>query len=345
MRGERHVGGDPVGARSGRRSAREQHRAGKLDHDDRRHARAGARNLLEYRSAPAPTVTGSVTPAATVSLNPLLACCVSCPVTTTTTSTTSTTSTTATTVGTTSTTSSTIAVSTTTSTTRRHRHHHVGSPDHVPAADDHHLLATGHHHDVAAIVDHHVGAPDDQHNYVHDDQHHDVPDDQHHAPPTTSTTATTTEPTSTTFVTPTTTVQSSTSTSTSPAPVATTTTQPVTPSCGSNEVLSGASTCGVALLTAQVNGATLDQLGGKATANRLRAILRRADRFLDLARGGKNVGPSLRRALREIKSFERAVQRGLRRKRRPIDTAVGTSFLSLSLDARSEIGSLQASTR
>ena len=99
------------------------------------------------------------------------------------------------------------------------------------------------------------------------------------------------------------------------------------------------------MLTAQVNGATLDQLGGKATANRLRAILRRADRFLDLARGGKNVGPRLRRALREIKSFERAVQQGLRRKRRPIDTAVGTSFLSLSLDARSEIGSLQASTR
>jgi hypothetical protein len=98
-------------------------------------------------------------------------------------------------------------------------------------------------------------------------------------------------------------------------------------------------------LTAQVDGATADQLGGKATANRLRAFLRRANRFLDSARTGKDVGPNLRRAQREMKSFERTVEQGIRRKRRTIDGEVGSSILSLSTDARAEIGILQASSR
>ena len=156
--------GDPVGPRGRRpplgsnniRASSTMTIAGTL--------RATTRNFLEYRSAPAPSVTGSVTPAATVALE------------------------------------SHPDVLRQLSGDDDHHvhdqhhlnhrddgrndehdlqydrrqhddidndaaidHHHVGSPDHVPAADDHHLLATGHHHDVAAIVDHHVGAPDDQH--------------------------------------------------------------------------------------------------------------------------------------------------------------------------------------
>jgi hypothetical protein len=162
---------------------------------------------------------------------------------------------------------------------------------------------------------------------------------------TTTSTSSSTLLTSTTVVTTSTTVESSTSTSTS-APVApTSTTQPVEPACGADDTPFGAASCGVTRLTAQVDGATTDQLGGKATASRLRAFLRRANRFLDSARAGKDVGPNLRRAQREMKSFERTVEQGIRRKRRTIDGEVGSSILSLSTDARAEIGILQASSR
>ncbi len=74
--------------------------------------KATAQNLLQYRAVPAPALAGStITPAATIQLDPTLPCCLNCPVTTTTTSTT-TTSTTAV-----STTSTTHAPSTTTSST------------------------------------------------------------------------------------------------------------------------------------------------------------------------------------------------------------------------------------
>jgi len=98
----------------------------------------------------------------------------------------------------------------------------------------------------------------------------------------------------------------------------------------------------VTLLTTRIEGATVDQLGGKATASLLRVSLRRASRYLDAARGGKNIEGNLRRAQREMKGLERTVQQGLRRKRRPIDAEVGEGILSLTTDTRSEIGVLQA---
>jgi hypothetical protein len=128
-------------------------------------------------------------------------------------------------------------------------------------------------------------------------------------------------------------------------PAPTTTTLPVASSCGADGTQFGAAACGVARLTARIETAGVDQLGGKATANRLRSLLRRANRFLDAARGGADVGDNLRRAQREMRTFERTVQQGLRRKRRPIDAEVGNGMLSLSTDTRSEIGALQASGR
>jgi cysteine-rich repeat protein len=74
--------------------------------------KAGSQNLLQYRQAPAPSVTGPNTPPANKVLEPTLPCCVSCPVTTTTTTTTSTTL-----LTTTSTTHTTTTVVTSTTTT------------------------------------------------------------------------------------------------------------------------------------------------------------------------------------------------------------------------------------
>ena len=81
--------------------------------------RATTRNLLEYRTAPTPSVTGPLTPSATVAVNPTLPCCVSCPVTTTTTTlpTTTTTRPSTTTTTTRPSTTTTITLPSTTTTT------------------------------------------------------------------------------------------------------------------------------------------------------------------------------------------------------------------------------------
>lgn len=158
-------------------------------------------------------------------------------------------------------------------------------------------------------------------------------------PETTSTTSTTTSTSSSSLPTSTT-VVTTTSTTVEPA-TSTSTTQPST-QCSADTTEFGGVACSVTRLTTRIEGATTDQLGGKATANRLRAALRRASRYLDAARSGKNVTGNLRRAQREMRTFERTVQQGLGRKRRPIDTEVGQGILSLSTETRSEIGVLQA---
>ena len=235
--------------------------------------------------------------------------------------------------------------------------------DDFASADDHDIAPAHHHDDVPSDDD--VAAANDQHLVVAADHvHHAAALHHHHLrPETTTTTSTTTTsssstlPTSTTLVTTTTTLEPSTSTtvvattttvdastSTSSAPAApTTTTQPAAPAqCSADQTQFGAAACGVTLLTTRIEGATMDQLGGKATASRLRFSLRRASRYLDAARGGKNIEGNLRRAQREMKGLERTVQQGLRRKRRPIDAEVGDGILSLTTDTRSEIGVLQA---
>jgi len=122
----------------------------------------------------------------------------------------------------------------------------------------------------------------------------------------------------------------------------TTTTQPPPPPCGDAPTPYAAAACRIARLRERLEGASPGELGGKPTANRLRASLRQATRFLDAAQSGKKVAANLRRALRQVTSFEKTVAQGLVRKQRQIDPEVGETMLSLSTDARSGIGVLQA---
>jgi hypothetical protein len=52
---------------------------------------------------------------------------------------------------------------------------------------------------------------------------------------------------------------------------------------------------------------------------------------------------NLRKARRQLKSFEKQVQRGLKRRRDPIDADLGEFILGLAKDATNDVGVIQAS--
>jgi hypothetical protein len=103
-----------------------------------------------------------------------------------------------------------------------------------------------------------------------------------------------------------------------------------------------AAECRVGALSDTVSGSTPDALGGTATMRQLKAMLGRADRSLATADRGTKVKLNLRRARRELKAFEKAVERGIKRKRRAIDGELGEIILGLSKDAANEVGLAQA---
>jgi len=103
--------------------------------------------------------------------------------------------------------------------------------------------------------------------------------------------------------------------------------------------------CRVGTLSDMLGTSSPDALGGAVTARRLNAFLGRAHHFLGLADGGTKVKANLRRAKRQLKAFEKAVQRGLNRKRGPIQRALGEVVLELTKDAMNDVGVAQATAR
>lgn len=99
-----------------------------------------------------------------------------------------------------------------------------------------------------------------------------------------------------------------------------------------------AAACRVATLTNTLQTSPADALGGKATVRRLDAFLTRADKFLGLAERGTKTEANLRRARRELKAMEKAVRRGLNRKRTPIDPELGQFLLGLARAATNDVG-------
>lgn len=132
---------------------------------------------------------------------------------------------------------------------------------------------------------------------------------------------------------------------TTPAP--TTTTQPEAPAPPCVEQPDGydGAACRIETLTATLGTSSPDALGGKATAKRLNLMLARANRFLDSAQVGSKVAVNLRRARRELKVFERTVEKALRRKRDPIDAELGRFILGLAQGATSQLVVLQTNVR
>ena len=106
-----------------------------------------------------------------------------------------------------------------------------------------------------------------------------------------------------------------------------------------------AASCRLGTLTDEVGSSSLEALGGKASARRLNGFLGRTTRFLDLAAGGARVKVNLRKARVQLKAFERAVQRGMQRKRDPIDRDLGEVILGLAQDATNDVGVAQAKLR
>jgi hypothetical protein len=98
-------------------------------------------------------------------------------------------------------------------------------------------------------------------------------------------------------------------------------------------------------LAATLGSHSAADLGGKATARRLNALLGRAKRFLDSVGRGAKVSRNLKRARRELRSLEKAVQQALKRKRTPIDPELGRFILGLATHATEDVGAMQASLR
>jgi len=179
-------------------------------------------------------------------------------------------------------------------------------------------------------------------------------------PPTTTTSSTSSSTTSTTTTTeaPPSTVTTTSNPDVSPTVATSTTTtatsspsttSPTAPRPGSEcvEMPSGvdAASCHLDTLADAVGTSSLDALGGKASVRRLNAFLGRTTRFLDLAAGGAKVKVNLRKARVQLKAFERAVQRGIKRKRDPIDRQLGEFILGLAQDATNDVGVAQAKLR
>jgi len=103
-----------------------------------------------------------------------------------------------------------------------------------------------------------------------------------------------------------------------------------------------AAECRVGALSDKVGESGPEVLGGPATMHQLQAMLGRANRSLAGARRGTKVKVNLRRARRELKALEKAVERGMKRKRRSIDRDVGEVILGLTKDAANDVGLAQA---
>jgi hypothetical protein len=160
---------------------------------------------------------------------------------------------------------------------------------------------------------------------------------------TTSTPVPTTTPESST--TSTTTAVSTTTTATEPSPTTTTLAPAPGEPCVDRSNGFDAASCRIGTLAATLGGHSAQDLGGKATARRLNALLGRAHRFLGSVERGANVSRNLKRARRELRSFEKAVQQALERKRAPIDPELGRFILGLVTHATEDVGAKQASLR
>lgn len=141
----------------------------------------------------------------------------------------------------------------------------------------------------------------------------------------------------------TTTVATSTPTTVAPPPTTSTTVPPPGAECLEQPSGAAAAACRIGALSDTLGVSPPEALGGKATARRLTALLGRATRFLDLAGRGTNARGNLRKARRQLKSFDKQVQRGLKRRRGPIDAALGEVILGLAKDAMNDVGVIQAS--
>lgn len=295
---------------------------------------ATSQNRLDWRDVP-PTIapTANILPAATPLQNPLLPCCVGCPVPTTTTTlppaTTTTTQPPATTTTTQapSTTTTTLPPPTTT-TTQPPATTTTTTTAPAPTTTTSTTVAT-----TTSTTSTTVASTSTTTSTT--------------AAPTSTTTSTsstssTLEPTTTTSTTLAPPATTSTTTTTAPVPTTTTTAPPA--SC-LEEPLVGfeAVGCRLDLVTATFVETPADALGGSRAVKKLTTRVARTRRFVDRARSGKKVTPSLRQAVRELKALGRALAKGERKGK--IAAELATPLVALVSGAEIELGSLRATLR
>jgi hypothetical protein len=162
---------------------------------------------------------------------------------------------------------------------------------------------------------------------------------------TTETTPTTVTTTSSPALASTTLVAPTTTTVAGPTPSTSTTVPEPGAECAAQPGGVDAASCRIDALAETLGTTSPDVLGGKGSARRLSALLDRANRFLGLAERGSKAKANLRRARRKLKTFEKVVQRGLKRKHGAIDRPLGEFILGLARDATNDVGVAQSRLR
>ncbi|MCW5889755.1 MAG: hypothetical protein KIT14_04310 [bacterium] len=307
---------------------------------------ASAMNRIEYRDV-FPTVTGASSPQRIIIQNPDLPCCVGCPVPTTTTTlpttttttlaSTTTTTTSSTTTSTTlpASTTTTVAPSTTTTTT-------LPPPTTTTLTPSPTTSTTASTSSTTTSTTSTTSTTASTSSTT-------TPTT---SPTTTTTTSTSSTTTPTTSPTSTSTTVSSTTTTLAPPATTTTTTAPVPTTTTTAPPVScldaplvgfDAVGCRLDLVSATFVETPPQELGGTRAVHRLERRVSRARRFLDRARQGRKVSPSLKRAVRELRMLARDLSKAERKGR--ITAAVAAPLVVLVTGAETEIGSLRATLR
>lgn len=162
------------------------------------------------------------------------------------------------------------------------------------------------------------------------------------------TTTTTLETTTTTLDATTTSTVATTTTTTTLAPSTTTTLTPATstttttiPAACVDQPLAGydAVECRLDTIDTVLAGENVDSLGGKKFAKRLTQSVARARTAITSARSGHKIVPNLRRANKQMRTFQKSVS-GAQKKGLPL--TLGANLISLASGATNEIGALRA---
>ena len=102
-----------------------------------------------------------------------------------------------------------------------------------------------------------------------------------------------------------------------------------------------AASCGIQMLTNNVETKAPAAVGGSRTAHRLEALLRQANHALDSAEHGKKAKANLGKTRRALNRFEALVHTGLGRKHGAIEPDVGQLILGLATNATASVGEVQ----
>lgn len=100
--------------------------------------------------------------------------------------------------------------------------------------------------------------------------------------------------------------------------------------------------CRLDTIDGTLASADVETLGGKKCATQLDRAVARARSAMAMARTGRKVTPNLRRANKQLRTFQKGVARA---QRKGMPAILGSRLMALATGATSEIGALRSAQR